>query len=321
MADLDICLVVDTPFVVILVCAITAATVKDGKYSRFAHIRDDEGVLRRVDLEAAPNTDFIKHVARNPANNAYYLYTRQNPTSPQELTFNAASITSSNFNANAPTVVSVHGWWGNADTSNNVVIRNAFLEKGDYNVIVMDWSQLAAQDYVTAVAGIPAVGGGLGQFLNFLGLTTGIAFESIHLAGFSLGAHVVGNAGKQLNGRLARITGLDPAGPLWDLNPNRLHSSDAIYVEAIHTDASPNGVGIGFMVTVGHVDFFPNGGLAQPGCTTSQCHHNRAWEMFAASVTYDHLTGRQCSSISQVLNDNCVGQSLNMGNADLQKRG
>ncbi|CAH2263586.1 jg10904 [Pararge aegeria aegeria] len=307
-------------FAVAVYTTIAGSANNEGKYSRYIQIPDDEGVLHVVDLDAEPNAKLIKQIERNPANNEYYLFTRRNPTSPQKLTLNASSIFSSNFNSNSTTVVSVHGWMGNLNAANNIVIRNAFLEQEDFNLIVMVWEELAAQSYPSAVAGIPAVGRGLGQFINFLSSSTGVTLESIHLIGFSLGAHVVGNAGKQLNGRVGRITGLDPAGPLWDWNANRLHSSDAVYVEGIHTDASPNGVGIGFLATVGDVDFYPNGGLAQPGCSTSACHHNRAWEMFAATVTYNHLIGRRCSDTTQLITDSCNGVLLSMGNANLTKQ-
>ena len=41
-----------------------------------------------------------------------------------------------------------------------------------------------------------------------------ISFQlsDIHIVGFSLGAQVAGKIGVDLNGNLARITGLDPAG-------------------------------------------------------------------------------------------------------------
>ncbi|XP_045770309.1 pancreatic triacylglycerol lipase-like [Maniola jurtina] len=310
---------------VLLSVAVYTATagpldIGEGKYSRFIEYPDGEGVFRMVDLKAEPNTELVNQIERNPADNEYYLFTRRNPTSPQRLTSNATSVLMSNFNPNSPTVVSVHGWMGNLDAANNIAIRDAILDNDNCNVIIMDWSKLASADYSTVVAGVPAVGRGLGQFLNFLGSVTGITLDSIHLIGFSLGAHVVGNAGKQLNGRVARITGLDPAGPLWDWNPNRLHSSDAVYVEGIHTDAGPNGIGIGFLTTVGDVDFYPNGGAAQPGCSTSQCNHQRAWEKFAASVTYNHLTGRRCSGTSEIVSDTCSGDVLSMGNADLTKQ-
>lgn len=75
------------------------------------------------------------------------------------------------------------------------------------NIIVLDWRRLARAAYNTAVRGVPAIGQGLGQFLAFLNRVTGAPYNSMHLVGFSLGAHVVGNAGRELGGRVARITG------------------------------------------------------------------------------------------------------------------
>lgn len=75
------------------------------------------------------------------------------------------------------------------------------------NVIVLDWRRLAISGYVTAVNGVPAVGRGLGQFLTFVSSVTGASINSMHLIGFSLGAHLVGNAGRELGGRAARVTG------------------------------------------------------------------------------------------------------------------
>ena len=41
---------------------------------------------------------------------------------------------------------------------------------------------------------------------------TSLSLNNVHIVGFSLGAQVAGKAGAVLNGSLARITGLDPAG-------------------------------------------------------------------------------------------------------------
>lgn len=71
----------------------------------------------------------------------------------------------------------------------------------------MDWRRLAAFDYATAATGVPAVGRGLGQFMNFLHSVTGAPYNTMHLVGFSLGAHLVGNAGREMGGRAARVTG------------------------------------------------------------------------------------------------------------------
>ena len=65
--------------------------------------------------------------------------------------------------------------------------------------------------------------------------------------------------------------GLDPAGPLFtDVGDARfrLDPSDAKYVDVILTDMPRKGglVGFGMRKEAGHANFFPNGGVRQPGC-------------------------------------------------------
>ena len=65
--------------------------------------------------------------------------------------------------------------------------------------------------------------------------------------------------------------GLDPAGPLFtDVGDARfrLDPSDAKYVDVILTDMPQKGglVGFGMRKEAGHANFFPNGGVRQPGC-------------------------------------------------------
>ncbi|KAJ0175089.1 hypothetical protein K1T71_009230 [Dendrolimus kikuchii] len=291
-------------------------------YPRFIEFPDDNGIMHTVDLEAEPDIELLQEIQRNPANNVYLLYTRRNPQSAQTLVINnAASITSSNFNARVPTIVIAHGWLSNQKSELNDVIRDAALGKYDLNIIVLDWRRLAISDYVTAVRGVPDVGRGLGQFLRFVNQVTGAPFNSMHLAGFSLGSHLVGNAGRELGGRLARVTGLDPAGPLWSSNSNRLGPNDAVYVEAIHTDGGYTMGGLGIGTAIANADFFPNGGISQPGCLTNICNHNRSWEFFSATIVYNHLIGRECSSSLQITLNNCSGRELRMGNNDLRKTG
>lgn len=62
-------------------------------------------------------------------------------------------------------------------------------------------------DYATAAAGVPAVGQGVGQFINWLHNSFGLRYENVHIVGFSLGAHIAGNAGRATRGRVARVTG------------------------------------------------------------------------------------------------------------------
>ncbi|CAH0687767.1 unnamed protein product [Spodoptera exigua] len=296
---------------------------EDREYPRFIEFPDGDGVMHTVDLEAEPDYELLDEISRNPANNVYLLYTRRNPTSSQTLVMNdIASIYNSFFNPHVPTVVIAHGWLSNQESDLNPTIRDALLHKEDVNVIILDWKKLASSlSYNTAVKGVPAVGRGLGQFLNFVHYVTGAPLNSMHLVGFSLGAHLVGNAGRELGGRVARVTALDPAGPLWNYNSNRVNPEDAIYVEAIHTDGGYTIGGLGIGSDVANADFYVNGGISQPGCLTNICNHNNAWRYFAATVTYNHIVGKGCSSSWQITWDNCKGEELHMGNNDLKKYG
>ncbi|KAJ8714591.1 hypothetical protein PYW07_002816 [Mythimna separata] len=217
---------------------------EDRVKQRFIKFPDSEGNLHDVDLQAPVDQKLIDKVNRNPVNNLYLLYTRRNPVNPQILVlYNATSITNSNFNPRVPTVVIVHGWLGNQNSDINPVVRHACLNRDDVNVIFVDWRRLASSNYITATNGVPAVGRALGQFLAFVNLINGVPFSQMHLVGFCLGAHIVGYAGRELEGRIVRITGLNPAGPLWNQNSGRLNPNDAIYVEAIHTNGVMTNLG------------------------------------------------------------------------------
>lgn len=83
------------------------------------------------------------------------------------------------------------------------------------------------------------------------------------------------------------LSGLDAASPLW-CRPNqvsvdrRLESSDAAYVQGIHTaDGTLNGCPTDY----GKQDFFINGGKSkQPGCDDNICSHYKAVEYYRKSL-------------------------------------
>lgn len=129
----------------------------------------------------------------------FILFHRQNPTSRQVLVNgNANSVRNSNYRGNRATKVIVHGWNNNGNTEMNPLITSAFLAVQDVNVIVVDWNRLANGAYTTAVRGVPDVGRHLGLFIQWLFNNFGGNYNSLHLVGFSLGAHVVGNAGRTI---------------------------------------------------------------------------------------------------------------------------
>lgn len=68
--------------------------------------------------------------------------------------------------------------------------------------------------------------------------------------------------------KIISFTALDPAGPMFTYpqieNENeRLDANDARYVQVIHSS-----IVLGSYITMGHSDFYVNGGIAQPGCLT-----------------------------------------------------
>ncbi|KOB69951.1 Neutral lipase [Operophtera brumata] len=229
--------------------------------SQYIWMPDGDGNPQLVDLYEPADEAILR--TRNGANNQYWLYT------------------------------------SDGNSAINPAITSAYLAVQDVNVIVVDWRALANSAYSTAAGGVPNVGQFLGNFLVWLINTGGGNWNSVHLIGFSLGAHVVASAGRIAGGRAMRITGLDPAGPTWQNNGNALSSNAGQYVEAIHTDGGL----LGIFNRVADADFYPNGGRnPQPGCWISTCSHSRAWDLFASTVRSNHLVGRLCANINQAEN-------------------
>ncbi|XP_041984071.1 lipase member I-like [Aricia agestis] len=268
---------------------------------------------------AACNANAIS--ARQGSFNTYHLYTSQNIRIPTAIPPTEAAIRVSDINPNLKTVIVVHGHGGSMGTSLNPLVKDALLTREDVNVIVVDWSVFASQSYSNAVTAVPSVGTFLAGFISQAVIAEKVSLATLHLVGFDLGAHVVGFAGRVLNGNVARITGLNPSDSQWGSNSQRLSISDARYVEVIHTDSGlmfSNGI----HDAIGHVDFYVNGGNNQPGCFYNNgCSHNRSWEVFAASLTHDHLIGNLCGTWLQISLNTCRSFTLPMGTNDLEKIG
>lgn len=147
-------------------------------------------------------------------------------------------------------------------------------EEGECAAIIIDWGGGASPPYVQAVANIRLVGAITAHVVHMLYEELRLPnLDKVHITGHSLGAHLSGYAGYHLQRdfglKLGRITGLDPAAPLFtDTDPIvRLDRTDAQFVDIIHSDANPlmKG-GLGIIQRLGHVDFYPNGGFDNPGC-------------------------------------------------------
>ncbi|CAK1544567.1 unnamed protein product [Leptosia nina] len=276
---------------------------------------DGNGVPHLVDLQAPVQP----RMQTNEDDNEYWLFTRKNDNEKQVLKFNDSdSVRQSNYDPNLPLTVIVHGWNNNGDSNMNLVVRSAFLHVGQYNVIVVDWSKSLSICYTASVKAVPNTGKRIGRFLEWLINNFGGNWDSVHMVGHSLGAHVVGNAGRAVSGKVARITGMDPAGPQFGGNPAALNGADARYVECIHTDG---GV-LGIYDPICQSNFYPNGGKhPQPGCLFSPCSHTRSYEFFSASVKIDNFIGTKCGNLDELKSNVCNGSQLRMGNTELYKNG
>lgn len=145
----------------------------------------------------------------------------------------------------------------------------------------------------------------------------GYESSRLHLVGFSFGSTVFGIAGREVilqsNNvhRIERITGLDPGQVQNIMLPltGRLGPGDARFTETIHTEA----VGFGDHEARGHVQYFVNGGITQPMCTSGittvaqTCSH-----LFASRVWVESIRAQtpifpalQCQSWEHFLRNDC----------------
>lgn len=85
----------------------------------------------------------------------------------------------------------------------------AYLQSGDYNVIVIDWSSISISGYVWASKHVQMVGHFVATMMNFLA-KHGMDLSQTTMVGHSLGAHVVGIAARKFgetNSAIAYIIG------------------------------------------------------------------------------------------------------------------
>lgn len=262
-----------------------------------------------------------------------WVCTRSNPdpldATTQLITYEKNSLEDSIFDPGLPVRIIVHGYGGQFKSPNIISAKNAILQADDVNVVLVNWQRAAKGQYSRAVSNAELVGRQVGKTLIAM-VTMGTNPSDIHVIGFSLGAQVAGFIGETLKSyglKLGRITGLDPASFLfesWTLPAyRRLDHSDAEYVEVIHTDGSRIwSDGFGLLSPVGHVDYFPNGGVDQPGCrdtyvgalafrisnnanTSGVCSHGRVWGIFLEILTSKHcqFLGFSCPGLRDFQRD------------------
>ncbi|XP_043255836.1 lipase member H-like [Colletes gigas] len=185
---------------------------------------------------------------------------------------------------NKSSILYIHGFMENTESDNVQIIIKAYLEKGDVNVILVDWGEIAIDlNYVYVASQVSVIGKAVAESLEKLAKL--IDLNTLHVIGHSLGAHIAGHIGRFVNITLNRITGLDPALPLFYPSTCHIRSSDAEAVVILHTD----GGFYGTPIDTGTIDFYANKGISpQPGCPIiiggELCSHQRSTKIYAESL-------------------------------------
>ncbi|XP_043673576.1 inactive pancreatic lipase-related protein 1-like [Vespula pensylvanica] len=200
-------------------------------------------------------------------NTTFYIINRE---LKEKLYFQTwPKIDTSHYHVHKPSYILVHGYYSNSDVDWMQNLTNAILNKRDANVLCVDWSKGSTTNYIQAAANIRIVGAEITRVVKHLINFQMANAEEFHLIGHSLGAHIMSYVGKNITG-ISRITALDPAQPGFQAKDPavRIDKKDAKLVDIIHTDgkAFVPFLGLGMTVSVGHIDFFVNGGFAQPNC-------------------------------------------------------
>ncbi|XP_029418519.1 lipase member H isoform X1 [Nannospalax galili] len=239
------------------------------------------------------------------------LYTKRNETCAQVI--NSTDL--GNLNVTKKTTFIIHGF--RPTGSPPVWMENlvkGLLNVQEMNVVVVDWNRGATTViYTHAFNKTRKVALILKEFIDQM-LAKGASLDNIYMVGVSLGAHISGFVGEMYNGQLGRITGLDPAGPLFNGRPpqDRLDAGDAQFVDVIHSDTDA----LGYKEPLGNIDFYPNGGLDQPGCPKTifggvskyfKCDHQMSVRLYLASLIKNcAITAYPCDSYRDYRNGKCV---------------
>lgn len=231
-----------------------------------------EFLLYRKNKVTTINFEMVENcLARNPSECKLY---------PVDL----QSLISSSYDVSLRTIILVSGYMTKAPTDWEMGAREIWLSLEDVNVIIVGWANGGL--YSHAATNTRLVARQITVLLYYLAQLNGFEVgdgsfaERIHSVGHSLGAHIMGFVGMDLGGALGRITGLDPAGPDFDMLHERfrLNRNDAQLVDVVHTNGGGRLGRFGTGLMSGHIDLYANDGVHQPGCTTdlTGCSHGKA---------------------------------------------
>lgn len=151
------------------------------KVANWKLIPDADYKLHLIDINAVDNEIVPRFVGFDDI--VFRLFTRSNPTTPQLIRIlNDAELQSSFFNFVHQTRFHIHGWGQGGENTANI-FRDAYLAKGNFNVIVVDWGAGAqTPNYILARNRVGEVGRVVAQFIDWLHLR-GLHFADVTVIG------------------------------------------------------------------------------------------------------------------------------------------
>ncbi|XP_077277089.1 pancreatic triacylglycerol lipase-like isoform X1 [Temnothorax americanus] len=271
-----------SPAIAILYPTLLASLASNPNYTLFA---DDRGMSHIIDTsESVLTQSDIEELSEAALKTTFLLYTRNRHAGHPIVINDKDSVRKSSWNPTHPTRIVTHGWRGDINPGSAcALIRNAYLNVGDYNVILVDWSKAAGNIWYWKVTqSVPLVAQRVTELIDFLESEAGLDPSKTRVVGHSLGGHVAGLAARNTRGEIAEAIALDPARPWFESKKpgERVDKSDAARVHVIHTST------LGLAESIGDADFYPNGGKNQPGCNVIAlaCAHSRSYEYYAESI-------------------------------------
>nr|XP_014101668.2 vitellogenin-1-like [Bactrocera oleae] len=232
-------------------------------------------------------------------------------------------LNNSDFHPSRKVVIVVSGWTQTVNNSDTIdKMAKVFNCRGDVNFLALDMDQYLATFYIWAVQNTDSIALGLAQGLTMLKEV--IPIENVQLIGHSLGAHIVGRAGRyfteKTGEKLPYITGLDPAKTCLAAE-QRIGRGDAHKVEIIHSNP---GV-LGIAEPLGHIDLYAS--FLRPfanGCMGVICSHMRAVDYYVEFLYPGNERGfiaKRCASWQHLRAEQCTGQNYAIGSKDYHIRG
>lgn len=220
----------------------------------------------------------------------FYLYTPSYQTDPVFLTENTVALLDRSYE----TKVIIHGFRSSAHAKWVLAAKNEYLQLGNYNIVTVDWSRYA-RDYTATRTKFDEVCSEIGEVLNSVIQSGYTTFDQMHVIGHSMGCHCGGYAARKVQHmnfgqKIGRLSCLDAARLGISLR-QKVKKDDASLVDVIHTSFT-----LGLRSALGDVDFYPNGGRQQPGCSTrlGECSHRRAHEYWVESIRSWNFVAVKC---------------------------